>query len=135
MADEKQVAPTPKKSSGLNKDGFAKGASVSGQITTDSKTQIHSFGATGMVAKNNVYAHIGVSQDLDLFASDTGLNPYDFKDGYIVATDTIYFGTRQSTGVANRFVDDVKMTVLLECETVKLSKEDATALLVGQTLG
>ena len=116
--------------------GAAKGASMGGQITTDSKSTLHSFGATGMVAKNNLYAHIGAVADLDFIAQDTGLNPYDFKDGYIVATDAIYFGTMPTNGgAAYRFATSLNMTVLLECETVKLSKEDATALLVGQTLG
>ena len=116
-------------------NGTAKGVSCSGQITTDSKTSIHSFGATGMVAKNDIYAHIGASTDLDMCVQSSGLNPYDYEDGYIVATDAIYFGTMMAGTAAYRFIADVNMTCLLECETVKLTEKDATALLVGQTLG
>jgi len=120
----------------IGASGTAKGATMGGQVTTDSKTSLHSFGATGMVAKNNIYAHIGSVADIDFIAQDTGLNPYDFKDGYIVATDAIYFGTMPSDGgAAYRFANVIRMTCLLECETVTLSREDATALLVGQTLG
>jgi hypothetical protein len=113
--------------------GAAAGASISGQVTTDSKSTIHSFAATGMVAKNNLYAHIDATANIDFISQDTGLNPYDFQDGYIVATDSIYFGAKGSA--VDTWANDLMMTVLLECETVKLSKDDATALLVGQTLG
>ena len=116
-------------------NGTAKGVSCAGQVTTDSKTAVHSFGSTGMVAKNDIYAHIGASTDLDFVQQSTGLNPYDFEDGYIVATDAIYFGTIMPDTAAYRFLTNINMTCLLECETVRLSKEDATALLVGQTLG
>lgn len=116
--------------------GTAKGASMGGQVTTDSKTSLHSFGATGMIAKNNIYAHINTAADMDFIAQDSGLNPYDFEDGYIVATDAIYFGTMPSdAGATARFSNAVRLTCLLECETVKLTEKDATALLVGQTLG
>jgi len=115
--------------------GAVKGVSCAGQITTDSKTSVHSFGATGMIAKNNIYAHIGAVKDVDMVQQDTGLNPYDFKDGYIVATDAIYLGSIMPTDADFRFLTDIKLTVLFECETVTLSREDATALLVGQTLG
>jgi len=113
--------------------GATAGASMSGQVTTDSKTTINSFAATGMVAKNNIYAHIDATANIDFISQDTGLNPYDFQDGYIVATDSIYFGTKGSS--VDTWANDIMMTVLLECETVKLTEKDATALLVGQTLG
>jgi hypothetical protein len=113
--------------------GAAKGASCAAQLTSDSKSAIHSFDQVGVIAKNNIYAHIGAVADLDMVQQSTGLNPYDFEDGYFVATDNIFLGVKGST--VDTFSNDLTCQVLMECEIVKLSLADAQAVLVSQTNG
>ena len=118
----------------IGASGAAQGASISGQITTTSRAALGvvSFESAGCVAKNNLYAHIDATANIDMITHDSVLNPYEFSDGYIVAVDTLYFGCKGST--VDLWADDLNMTCLIECETVKLSEKDAIALAVGQTL-
>jgi len=108
------------------------GASIAGQVTTASRATagLASLSGNATVALNNLYAHVDSNQHIDFIAQDSGLNPVDFNDGYIVATDTLYFAVKGST--VDTWADDLIMSCILECETVKLSKDDAIALAVSQ---
>ena len=60
------------------------------------------------------------------------MNPTDYDDGYLVATDTVYLGIPDSL---DPFTADIRVAIKLECEIVKLSLSDAQAVLVSQTIG
>ena len=110
------------------------GASANAQLTSDSNTTIQPFTNVGMIAKNNIYAHVDSTESITNIYQDSGLNPYDFEDGYLVATDTLYLAVNQNSSPDN-WASNIRVSVLMECEIVKLSLEDAQAVLVSQTLG
>ena len=67
-----------------------------------------------------------------MITNETSVNPADFDDGYLVATDAIHLNVDES---ANTFANPVMAQCMMECEIVKLSLSDAQAVLVSQTVG
>ena len=111
--------------------GATAGASAGGQVTTASRTGLINLTNNDLVVKNNIYAHIDATANIDMIEQIEGLNPVQFDDGYMVATDTLYFGVDQSS--VDSFANNIRYSVMLECEVVKLSLADAQAVLVSQT--
>jgi len=111
--------------------GAVAGASAGGQVTTASRTGLLNITNNDLVTKNNIYAHIDATANIDMLEQVEGLNPIDFDDGYMVATDTLYFGIDSSD--VDTWANNIRYSVMLECEVVKLSLSDAQAVLVSQT--
>jgi len=105
------------------------GASIGGQITTTTRTGFSSLAGKETIALNNLYAYVDTNETIEFIAQDSGLNPVDFDDGYIVATDAIYFGVKGST---DTFAAALNMSVLMEVEVVTLNKDDAISLATSQ---
>jgi len=126
--DAKPISGTDVRASGA-----AQGASASGQVTTESRTGILSLTNTNLLMKNQIYAHVDSTANIDFLTEDEGLNPMDFEDGYLVATEGIFFGV--DTSDVDTWAANISFNVILECEIVKLSLSDAQAVLVSQTLG
>ena len=56
------------------------------------------------------------------------LSPQQFANGYLIGTDTLYFGGAATT----TWLGDQYVTIVLECTTEKLNKESAVALALSQ---
>lgn len=112
--------------------GATAGASAMGQVTTQSRTGIINITNNDCMVKDQIYAHVDATANIDMIASTASLNPVDYDDGYLVATDSLYFGVDQST--VDGFANNISYSVLLECEIVRMSLSDAQAVLVSQTL-
>ena len=84
------------------------------------------------MVKDQIYAHVDATANIDMIAPTASLNPVDYDDGYLVATDSLYFGVDQNT--VDGFANNISYSVLLECEIVRMSLSDAQAVLVSQTL-
>jgi len=108
------------------------GASIQGQITTASRTTRAGFTSNSAVALNNLYAHVDAVPSIDMINQDSGLNPVDFNKGFIVATDSLFFACQMG---ADTFADELNMSCLIECEMIKLNKDDAITLAVSQLAG
>ena len=106
-------------------------ASAGGQVTTVSRTGLINLTSNDLVTKNNIYVHIDATANIDMLEQVEGLNPVDFNDGYLVATDNLYFGIDSSD--VDTWANNIRYSVMLECEVVKLSLADAQAVLVSQT--
>jgi hypothetical protein len=111
--------------------GTSKGCSATAVITTEEPTS-YSFVNNDLVAKNILYAHSDSNTDLDFITNETSVNPMDFDDGFLVATDAIFLAAGES---ADAFANRIRASVIMECEIVKLSLTDAQAVLVSQTVG
>lgn len=112
--------------------GANNGASADAQVTVESQTGRANFTNNAVMAKNSVYTHCAGAGQMDFYATEMGMNPTDYEDGYLVATDSIYLGMPESL---DPFTNDIRCSVKLECEIVKLSLSDAQAVLVSQTIG
>ena len=112
--------------------GANNGASADAQVTVESQTGRANFTNNAVIAKNTVYTHCAGAGQLDFYATEMGMNPTDYDDGYLVATDTVYLGIPDSL---DPFTADIRVAIKLECEIVKLSLSDAQAVLVSQTIG
>jgi len=112
--------------------GSNTGASCDLQITSESQTDRVPLTNNSVIAKNTVYANCNASTDIDFYAQGFGMNPIDYDDGYLVATDSIFLGINES---GNPFANTIRASMMLECEIAKLSLSDAQAVLVSQTLG
>jgi len=113
--------------------GATAGASAAGQVTTETRTGIINFTNSNLMLKNQVYAHVDATANIDFLTEDEGLNPMDFENGYLVATEGLFFGIDSSD--VDTWAANINFSVMLECEIVKLSLSDAQAVLVSQTLG
>jgi hypothetical protein len=113
--------------------GAAAGASAAGQVTTETRTGLLNLTNTNQMLKNQIYVHIDATANIDFLTEDEGLNPMDFEDGYLVATEGIFFGIKSSD--VDTWANNIRFSVILECEIVRLSLSDAQAVLVSQTLG
>jgi len=112
--------------------GTSKGCSATAIVTTEQVDSIKGFTATSLAARNQLYAHSDSNTDIDMITNETSVNPVDFDDGYLVATDAIHLGVSES---ADAFAARIRCSVMLECEIVTLSLTDAQAVLVSQTVG
>lgn len=113
--------------------GAAQGASAIACVTTETQTAVSGFTRNSLVSKNQIYAHVDSTANIDMITNETSVNPVDFDDGYLIATDAIFLGVNQN-GV-DSWANDIRCSIMLECEIVKLSLSDAQAVLVSQTLG
>jgi len=112
--------------------GTSKGCSATAAVTVESHDQRASFGHNSVVSGAQIYAHTDSNTDIDFILLETSMNPAEFADGYLVATDSIYLQIAPGT---DAFAADIRCTMKLECEVVKLSLSDAQSVLVTQTLG
>lgn len=112
--------------------GASKGCSAIACVTTEQIDSVKGFTANSLLGKNTLYAHTDANTDIDMITNETSVNPVDFDDGYLVATDSIHLGVNQS---ADSFANNIRCSIMLECEIVKLSLTDAQAVLVSQTVG
>jgi len=112
--------------------GASKGCSATAAITVESHDARASFGHNSVMAGTAIYAHTDSNTDVDWLLIQSSMNPSDFEDGFLVATDAIYIQIAPGT---DAFAADINCTMKLECEIVKLSLSDAQATLVSQTLG
>jgi len=112
--------------------GAAAGASAGGQVTTESRTGLISLSSTKLIAKSTLYAHIDATANIDYMQQQEGLNPLDFEDGKLVATDTLYFSIH--TNATDTWAANISYTVMMECVVFKMSLSDAQAVLVSNSL-
>ena len=113
--------------------GAVQGASAVACVNTQSQTSIKGFTSNALMAKNTLYAHVDSTANIDMITNETSVNPVDYDDGYLVATDGIFLGINQSA--VDTWASDIRCSIMLECEIVKLSLTDAQAVLVSQTVG
>lgn len=110
--------------------GEAKNASTTFQLTTQSQTAL-------ILASNKSVIASGLTCAANLDASQAGpsIVSHDFDNlpqlwtnGYLVAVDEIYLGGSSSTN----WVDDVYVTVTMECTVETMSQAAAMALALSQ---
>jgi len=112
--------------------GTSKGCSADGQLTTKTTSARQNLVDSSVICKNIIYAHTDSNTDIDMIKTQDGMNPIDFEDGFMVATDTIYLGVIES---ADTFANPVRVNVVLECEVIRMTLSDAQAVLVSQSTG
>jgi|ETNmetMinimDraft_20_1059909.scaffolds.fasta_scaffold18448_4 hypothetical protein len=104
---------------------------VSWHLSTSEKAYRISLADTNIVASAIQYYLADHVQDvwLDIF-SGGDLNPTDWEDGFIAATDTLWltFLTENFDEAAG----GMKLSVQIECESVKVTKAQALAIAVAQ---
>ena len=110
--------------------GIAKNASTSFQLTTQTQSALilasnKSVIASGLTCVANLDDAVAgpsiVSHDFDNL-------PQLWTNGYLVAVDSIYLGGSSSTN----WVDDVYVTVTMECTVETMSQASAMALALSQ---
>jgi hypothetical protein len=112
--------------------GASKGCSALASVSTESRTTTGNLSNNDIVSLNYIYAHSDSNTLIDMITNSTSVNPADYDDGYLVATDAIHLNVDES---ANTFANPVNAMCMLECEIVRLSLSDAQAVLVSQTVG
>jgi hypothetical protein len=113
--------------------GAVQGASAIACVNTQSQTAIKGFSDNSLMGKNTLYAHVDSTANIDMITNETSVNPVDFDDGYLVATDGVFLGVNQNA--TDSWAANIRCSIMLECEIVKLSLTDAQAVLVSQTVG
>jgi len=117
--------------------GVDTSASAMAQLTTESQTSIKQLNNTSLIAKHQLYMttdNQSGTNNLILRSEDSAMNPADFDDGFLVASDIIQLGVN-CTPAPHDFDDNIKACVLIECEQVKMTAKDAQAILLSQALG
>lgn len=112
--------------------GANAGCSAFASVSTETRTTVGSLSNNDIVSLNTLYAHCTASTDIDFISNSTSVNPADYEDGFLVATDALHLNVDESS---DTFANPVRCTVKMECEIVKLSLSDAQAVLVSQTVG
>jgi hypothetical protein len=112
--------------------GTSKGCSAFASVSTQQRSTVGSLQNSSVLSINTLYAHSDSNTDIDMITNSTSVNPADFDDGFLVATDALYLNIDMS---ADSFAANIRANVMMECEIVKLSLSDAQAVLVSQTVG
>jgi len=111
--------------------GTNAGCNATASISTESRSSVGSIATNDIVSVNNLYCHGESNGKIDMITNETSVNPKDFDDGYLVATDAIHLNCAEGDAFAAR----IAVKCMMECEIVKLSLSDAQAVLVSQTVG
>lgn len=100
------------------------------QLSTQTQTEIVLASDRSIVSSGRLLAFNDQgSAKLPSWTGDSvDLSPQQFKNGYLIGVDTLYFGGSATT----TWVGDQYVTIVLECTTEKLSKEAAVALALSQ---
>lgn len=115
-------------------DGTDGSASAMAQLTTVSQDSIKQIVDSSLFFKTQLYCTVDNASGTQLFTlmrEDNAMNPTDFEDGFLVASDIIQVGVNCSPA-PQAFVSDIEFQVLIECERVKMSQSDAFAVLSAQ---
>ncbi len=109
----------------------AGGGKIAWQLTTQTQTSMVSAvdksfvsgGALMLYGDPNSTAHgVSASQDIDI-------NPQEWRNGYLVAVDSMYLGTEAGGTVAS---GDSVVSIVLECTLETASQASSTALSLSQ---
>jgi len=111
--------------------GASAGCSAVASVSTETRTSVGDISTNDTLAVNTLYCSSTSGSKIDMITNETTVNPADFDDGYLVATDGLHLNVNQ----ADAFANDIAVKCMMECETVKLSLSDAQAVLVSQTIG
>jgi len=117
----------------LRASGAVQGSSAVACVLTESQTAIKGFTENSLMGKNTLYAHVDSTANIDFITNETSVNPMDYDNGFLVATDAIFLGVNQNA--VDTWASNIRCSIMLECEIVKLSLSDAQAVLVSQTIG
>lgn len=97
------------------------------QLTTQSQTGLVGLEDKSVIASGRQHATSGAASEMILLNDQLDVAPQDWKDGYLVAVESIYFAIDQSA--------DYGMTaasICLECTVETLSEKAAMALALSQ---
>lgn len=110
--------------------GLTKNASTSFQLTTQSQTALVLASDKSVVASGNIMAanQTNATAGPSTVSHDLDNLPQLWTNGYLVAVDTMYLGGSSSTN----WVDDVYITVTMECTVETMSQAAAMALALSQ---
>ena len=110
--------------------GLTKNASTSFQLTTQSQTALILASDKSVVASGNIMAanQTNATAGPSTVSHDLDNLPQLWTNGYLVAVDTMYLGGSSSTN----WVDDVYVTVTMECTVETMSQAAAMALALSQ---
>jgi hypothetical protein len=109
-------------------------ASAMAQLTTVSQDSIKVMTNSSLFFKTQLYCSVDNASGTQLFTlmrEDNAMNPTNFEEGFLVASDIIQVGVN-CTPAPQSFVSDIEFQVLIECERVKMSEKDAFAVLSAQ---
>lgn len=115
-------------------DGTDGSASAMAQLTTVSQDSIKQMVNSSLFFKTQLYCTVDNASGTQLFTlmrEDNSMNPAEFDEGFLVASDIIQVGVNCSPA-PQAFVSDIEFQVLIECERVKMSEKDAFAILSAQ---
>lgn len=100
------------------------------QLTTQSQSNIVLDSDKSVISSGRCHMHNGGAAPglADQVTDANGLNLQEWTNGYLVATEQIYFGGSSSSG----FAGDVYVTVVLECTVETMSQSAAMALALSQ---
>ena len=110
--------------------GLTKNASTSFQLTTQSQTALILASDKSVVASGNIMAanQTNATAGPSTVSHDLDNLPQLWTNGYLIAVDTMYLGGSSSTN----WVDDVYITVTMECTVETMSQAAAMALALTQ---
>ena len=120
------------KSNGLAPDMDANAAgSVTWQITTQSKLAIQRLDNKSVITKGMLWArNADASSNPPAQAFSEDVTPQIFRNGYLVATESIYLGA--SADPAWAASSDLTVAVVLECTVETMTQASAMALALSQ---
>jgi len=110
-------------------------ASAMAQLTTLSQDSIKQMTNSSLFAKHQITMTVDNTSGTTLIilkSEDFAMNPAEFTDGFLVASDTIQLGVNCAPS-PQTFASDIECQVIIECERVKMSEKDAFALISEQS--
>lgn len=113
-----------------NMDANAAG-SCTWQITTQSKTAIQSLANKSVVTKGMIWArNADGSSNPPAQSFSEDVTPQIFKNGYLIATESVYLGASADTAWAA--TDNLTVAIVMECTVETMTQASAMALALSQ---
>lgn len=97
------------------------------QITTQSQTSLVGLDDKSVIASGRQHCTSGGASEVVLLTDQLDIAPQSWKDGYLVAVESIYLGIDQ-----NQDYGLIEASVCLECTVETLTEKAAMALALSQ---
>lgn len=97
------------------------------QLTTQTQSSLTLASDRSVVATGRLVCD-GAGGVPTYTSHDSDVAPQHWTNGYLIATESLYLGGQASTG----FVEDVVISIALECTVEKMSQSAAMALALSQ---
>ena len=98
------------------------------QLTTQSQSDLVQMDDKSVVSSGRLFTAKDAANQIIVIDEFANVNPMDFTNGYLIATESIYLSAKNATATSATY----KISLILECTVEQMDERAAMALALSQ---